>query len=145
MIPWVLYLLKKKPEIRSKASANLEVTQRVRQGKHFGYTQLDITNVLQGMHHCLPYLVLIFDIQYVTANFENIYEFNINEFNTMNSIPIKQPENTLFQKFRLNCLVVAFKPLLPKTLSFVESEWNAKREQFETQLSLFPRMYPRDC
>ena len=48
-------------EIRSKASANLEVTHRVRQGTHFGYTQLDITNVLQGMHHCLPYLVLIFD------------------------------------------------------------------------------------
>ena len=69
--PWVLYF--KNTEIRSKASANLEVTQRFRQGTHFGYTQLDITSVLQGMHHCLPYLVLIFDIQYValTAGFNS--------------------------------------------------------------------------
>ena len=70
-------LTEKKTEIRSKASANLEVTQRVRQGTHFGYTQLDITNVLQGMHHCLPYLVLIFDILYATANFQNIYNFKL--------------------------------------------------------------------
>ena len=64
MILWVLYFKNTEnfqSEIRSKASVSLEVTQRVRQGTHFGYTQLDITNVLQGMHHCLPYLVLIFD------------------------------------------------------------------------------------
>ena len=57
----------KSTEIRSKASANsLEVTGQVRQSTHFGYTQLNITYLLQHMHHCLPKLALSFNILYVT-------------------------------------------------------------------------------